>query len=114
MASVSVDKTVRIWDINSGKVLSMLFGHSDTVLCVQFSGDDGIIATGGQDKRVIIWDGIEGTMLHVINGHDFYVHSVVFSPDINFLMTGSMDETAKLWEIPEKLKRNKQSVIDSQ
>lgn len=34
MASVSVDKTVRIWDINSGKVLSMLFGHSDTVLCV--------------------------------------------------------------------------------
>ena len=57
IVSGSVDKTVEIWDANSGKELGTLTGHN--VICVAFSPDGQRIVSGSSDNTLKIWDASE-------------------------------------------------------
>ena len=50
-ASASEDKTIRIWDVESGKMLGLLEGHTDTVVGVAFTKDGLRLLSGSRDKR---------------------------------------------------------------
>ncbi|MEE0936651.1 MAG: hypothetical protein UIG52_01325, partial [Bacteroidales bacterium] len=58
LASSSRDKTVIIWDVDSGEILQTLKGHSDFVWSVCWSPDGKYLASGSRDKTIKIW-GIE-------------------------------------------------------
>jgi hypothetical protein len=55
IASGSEDKTVRLWDVNSGKEIAPFKGHESSVWSVAFSPDGNRIASGSDDKTVRIW-----------------------------------------------------------
>ena len=55
IVSGSADKTVKIWDANSGKELQTLRGHASGVRSVAFSPDGQRIASGSADKTLKIW-----------------------------------------------------------
>jgi WD40 repeat protein len=63
LASASFDNTVKIWDINSGKYLQTLEGHSDLVSSVTFSHDSIWLASASDDNTVKIWDISSGKCL---------------------------------------------------
>ncbi|MDJ0501064.1 MAG: AAA family ATPase, partial [Nostocales cyanobacterium LE14-WE4] len=56
LASGSGDKTIKIWDVTTGKVLNTLKGHEGYVLSVGFSPDGKQLASGSGDKTIKIWD----------------------------------------------------------
>ncbi len=56
LASGSADKTIKLWDTSSGKLIRSLEGHQDSVLSVAFSPDDRFIASGSFDKTIKLWD----------------------------------------------------------
>jgi WD40 repeat protein len=57
IASGSADKTVRLWDANTGPPIGApLTGHTDGVSSVAFSPDGRRIASGSRDKTVRLWD----------------------------------------------------------
>ena len=57
VVSGSMDKTVRIWDAESGKTITGPFeGHTDGVVSVAFSPDGNQVVSGSWDKTVRIWD----------------------------------------------------------
>ncbi|MCP5061144.1 MAG: hypothetical protein GY936_01605, partial [Ignavibacteriae bacterium] len=56
IASGSEDKTVKIWDRESGKCLNTLNQHSSSVFSVAFSPDGMFIASGSLDNTVKIWE----------------------------------------------------------
>ncbi|KAL7306022.1 hypothetical protein TKK_0001488 [Trichogramma kaykai] len=55
-ASSGLDKTCVVWEIGTGRVVSVLTGHSRYVACCAFSKNGNMLATGSNDKKVIVWD----------------------------------------------------------
>jgi WD40 repeat protein len=55
VVSISADRTVRLWDARSGKLLLQKNGHHDTVLCLDVAGDDSHVVTGGDDGVCLVF-----------------------------------------------------------
>jgi WD40 repeat protein len=56
VVSGSWDKTVRIWDVQSTKQITLLRGHHKEVLSVSFSPDGALVASGSLDGTIRVWD----------------------------------------------------------
>jgi len=56
LASGSDDRTVRLWDLHTGKELTTLKGHADHVNGVAFGPDGKTLASASDDKTVRVWD----------------------------------------------------------
>lgn len=59
VATGSFDKTVKLWDIATGKELRTYSGpqgHTGQVLCVAFSAKGDQIVSGGADNKALVWD----------------------------------------------------------
>jgi WD40 repeat protein len=98
LASASQDKTVRLWDANSGASLRTLEGHSSLVSAVAFSPDGKQLASASDDKTVRLWDAGSGASLRTLEGHSDWVRAVAFSPDGKQLASASYDKTIRLWD----------------
>jgi WD40 repeat protein len=83
------DKTVKVWDAQSGKEVLTLKGHTDQVSSVAFSVDGKRIASGSYDQTVKVCDAQTRQEAFTLKGHTRYVMSVAFSPDGKRIATGS-------------------------
>lgn len=98
LASGSEDKTIKIWNVDTGQLLRTLNGHFDSVRSVAVSSDGQIIASGSSDKTVKLWN-LE-TGVRTFSEHSGPVWSVALSPDRQTLVSGSQDNTIKIWHLP--------------
>jgi WD40 repeat protein len=55
LASGSEDNTVILWDVETGKQIRTLEGHTGPVQSVAFSPDGRLLASGSGDGTVILW-----------------------------------------------------------
>ena len=54
MVTAALDDTVRVWDLNLGRCMGFLEGHTASVRCLQV--EDNIVATGSMDASIRLWD----------------------------------------------------------
>jgi WD40 repeat protein len=95
----SGDKTARLWDIASGRLLREFTGHWGEVWSVAFAPDGGHILTGSGDKAARLWNTASGRLLREFTGHQGVVWHVAFAPNGSRILTGSGDKTARLWDV---------------
>ena len=100
IASGSWEKTIRLWDAQTGcQVGNPLQGHTDSVNSVAFSPDGRHIVSGSLDKTIRLWDAQTGCQVgNPLQGHTDSVKSVTFSPDGRHIVSGSWDKTIRLWD----------------
>ncbi|MGF1539565.1 MAG: NACHT domain-containing protein [Pleurocapsa sp.] len=65
-ASGSSDRTVKLWDLATGKCLHTLRGHDNKVCSVAFSSDGKLVASGSQDQSTKLWDVATGKCLQTL------------------------------------------------
>jgi GTPase SAR1 family protein len=95
----SYDKTVRIWDLASGRLLRTMEGHTEPVDSVAVTPDGRSILSGSSDKTVRIWDLVSGRLLRTMEGHTEPVNSVAVTPDGQFVLSGSYDNMVGTWDL---------------
>ncbi len=96
--SGSWDKTVRLWDVQTGRAIRTL-DESAEVNCVAPSPDGRYALSGTSDKVLRLWDAESGREIRKLQGHTQPVRSVAFSPDGRLALSGSEDKTLRLWEV---------------
>ncbi|KAB0241844.1 hypothetical protein EZJ55_16060 [Microcystis aeruginosa EAWAG127a] len=99
LVSGSRDKTIKLWNVETGKEIRTLKGHDSYVLSVNFSPDGKTLVSGSWDKTIKLWNVETGKEIRTLKGHDSAVISVNFSPDGKTLVSGSYDNTIKLWNV---------------
>lgn len=99
LVSGSRDKTVRVWDLDTQRLmLPPLVGHKASVLCLQFDErpSQDLVVSGGSDCNVIMWQFSTGRMIKKLEkAHSESVLNLRF--DDTYLVTCSKDKTIKVW-----------------
>jgi WD40 repeat protein len=98
IASVSWDRTVRVWDVGGGMEVACLRGHKGTVHSVAWSPDGGRLVSGSLDTTVRLWDAVRGVELACLRGHHGPVTSVGWSAHGGRLVSASHDGTLRVWD----------------
>jgi serine/threonine protein kinase len=91
LASASWDKTVKLWDTTTGKLLFTLEGHTGKVNSVAFSPDGQRLASASSDRTVKLWETASSKLLRTLEGHADEVWGIAFSPDGQRLASASPD-----------------------
>jgi len=100
LVSCSFDKTVRIWDAETGNPVFELRGHTSWVICVAVSPDGKWIASGSWDNIVRIWRAETGELAAgPLTHHTDSVLAVTFSPDSTLIASSSCDCKICLWDV---------------
>jgi tetratricopeptide (TPR) repeat protein/Tol biopolymer transport system component len=99
-SAIGADKTVRVWEAQTGQEILTLKGHTGAVWSVAFSPDGRRIASASRDETVKVWDAHSGQEQLTLKGHTGAVSTVVFSPNGKRIVsggTGHDPKTNKIW-----------------
>ncbi|CAH9077892.1 unnamed protein product [Cuscuta epithymum] len=69
LASASFDSTIKLWDVELGRVIHSLNGHREPVYSVAFSPTGEYLASGSLDKSLIIWSVKEAKIVKTYTGN---------------------------------------------
>ncbi len=101
--SASDDKTLKIWDIKTGKELLTLTGHTGSVSAVAIAPDGKTAISASYDTTLKIWDIKTGTELLTLTGRTSSLCAVAIAPDgltaISASISSSWNQTLKIWDI---------------
>lgn len=99
LASGSADKTIKIWNLDTGQLRRTLAGNSDIIRSVTFSPDGQTLASSSGNKTIKLWNLQTGQIRRTLSGHSGPVWSVAISRDGQTLVSGSEDKTIKIWNL---------------
>ncbi|KAF8042400.1 hypothetical protein BT93_A0893 [Corymbia citriodora subsp. variegata] len=113
LLSSSMDKTVRLWDMETKSCLK-LFAHNDYVTCIQFNPiDDMYFISGSLDAKIRMWSIPDR---HVIDWTDLHemVTAVCYTPDGEGAIVGSHKGSCRVYSTNDcKLSQISQLEIQS-
>ena len=96
------DNTVRLWDVETGKLLKTVRGHAGWVRSCVFSSDSQQVLSGSHDHQAKLWNigGYQEIRIlggRVLEGHRDAILGASFSPDGQRIVTAGRDRLAKTW-----------------
>ncbi|MCE9563389.1 MAG: WD40 repeat domain-containing protein [Planctomycetes bacterium] len=100
LASGAADRSVKVWEIATGKRLYTLGDPTDWVYCLAWSPDKKHLAAGGVDKSIRVWEANKDGSKLVASAfaHEKPVWRLAYTPDGKQLFTVGEDRVMKTWD----------------
>jgi serine/threonine protein kinase len=107
IASGSTDKTIRLWDLQTGKLLytwagrSFRFpqGHSDQITALAFSPNGEVLISSSTDGTIKQWDLRRDQLFSTLPSQGWGISAIALSPNSPWLVSGSQDGLIQLWNL---------------
>ncbi|KAH0690931.1 hypothetical protein KY289_018289 [Solanum tuberosum] len=98
--SVSLDCTMKMWNLSSSDPILELEAHSKGINCVDFltCNDKQYLITGSDDHTAKVWDLQNQTCVQILQGHKNNISALAMHPELPALFTGSEDGTFSVWD----------------
>ena len=103
LASASDDRTVNLWNVNTGKQIYSFFEPQE-VCDLAINTQQEVIAAGGFDRKIISWKldtknlySMFSSELYGRYSHDNIIYALTYSHNGQVLISGSADKTIRIW-----------------
>ncbi|KAI0807782.1 miller-Dieker lissencephaly protein [Fomes fomentarius] len=122
LATGSRDKTIKLWDTQSGQILRNLAGHDNWVRALVFHPTGKFLLSASDDYTIRVWELSTGRCMKTVQAHGHFVTCLAWgrqapaqsgepsaapngSSDakqeaekfVNVVASGSVDQTIKIW-----------------
>ena len=106
LVSASVDRTIKVWDIDTGRIERSLPNHNDIVLAVEYSPSSDLLASAGYDREIRLWNPETLEPVESLAGHTSAIRALAFSPDGRLLASAGDDRSIVLWDLESRTRRH--------
>lgn len=97
--SGSHDRSLRLWDVDSGTQLQTFQGHTEGIRCVAVASRGKQALSGGVDRSLRLWDLASGRCLRTFLGHTDAIRCAAFAPDDRQAISASNDRQICFWDL---------------
>ncbi|KAL7283677.1 hypothetical protein ACG7TL_003113 [Trametes sanguinea] len=119
VATGARDKTIKIWDTQTGQLLRTLQGHDNWVRSLVFHPSGKFLLSASDDKTIRVWELATGRCVKTVEAHSHFINCMAWGPQapadptkangtpgsgkaepdkfVNVVATGSVDQTIKIW-----------------
>ncbi len=111
VATGSRDRTVKLWELSTGREVRNFLGHDGSINGIVFSTDGKFILTSCSDQTAKIWEVETGKNIFTTEHTTKLLTEVAISPDMKFFVVAGYDDEATVYswatkKIITKLKVN--------
>lgn len=99
VASGSMDHSIRLWDIYTGKLRKALHGHVKGVRSLAYSPDYRFLVSAGFDYDALVWNPYVEKVILPLHGHNASLCGVEIVPGTPQIITADTDGVFKVWDI---------------
>jgi serine/threonine protein kinase len=99
LASGGADRRIRLWNPNTGKIISTLHEQQESVMAMQFMPNSKILVSAGADRSIRFWDVEHKQLLKTIQAHEQPINALAISQDGQLIISGSSDRTVQIRQL---------------
>ena len=99
LASGGADRRIRLWNPNTGKIISTLNEQQESILAMQFMPNGKILVSAGADRSIQFWDIANKQLLRTVPAHEQAINALAISQDGQLIISGSSDNTVQIRQL---------------
>lgn len=99
LVSAGYDRSIRLYDVETGDVLKWFDGHRGAISSVTFNSRGNMIVSGSKDSTIKFWDVMSGLCVRTISSHLGEVTSVETNQSDTMSLSSSKDNSNRLWDM---------------
>ena len=100
--TAEADKTLKLWDLRTGRHLHTFRGHGESVNYVSISPDGDSMLSASNDGTVRVWDLASRSERAAFTKHSGHVFVANFSPDGRLALSGDEHGNLLLWDVTKR------------
>jgi len=113
LAAGGCDRTIRLWNLESGKIEQTIENHADWVLGIALTHDGKYLVSAGRDKTSKVWDLKAKESVYTFPDHQNIVYAVAVNKASTQGFSVGADRVLRSWKLAGEAKPTKPNTFHS-